>query len=254
VHKYIDLAGFSQKYGGKLMIKGIALKVLVLGGLLTVALPAVASQAGIVLMQGQESTIFTGIGSKNSVGLDLGTCKNGTCTLAAVGIGTGLFSSARGIFTISSPANLNLQLTNPQTGLWTALSKGDDITFTYKSGPSGTGATLLTGNLNLLQFQQRSPALSGGANTYITTASLTVTGGSLDITHGEGMNIKFFFTDPPKNINSLLSDPGGNIAGNFGSARLTPTPEPASILLLGSGFLLAAVVLRGRRGWQSIAL
>jgi len=68
------------------------------------------------------------------------------------------------------------------------------------------------------------------------------------------MNIKFFFTDPPKNINSLLSDPGGNIAGNFGSARLTATPEPASILLLGSGFLLAAVVLRGRRGWQSIAL
>jgi len=185
-------------------------------------------------------------GSSDSVQMDLGSCTGGSCELTGVAKGTGLFAS-KGVYDITSPSNIEVDLTNSTTGLWTADSNGDTIEFSY-----GPGGSLLTGYLNLLQFQQIPSKVSGSQNWYLTSASLTVTGGSLDIAKGDQLNL--VFNNVPAHLNSLLgpSGSGSTIVTSFGHGTLSPTPEAGSILLLGIGLLLVGTVLRTRlsRGSQ----
>jgi len=218
----------------------IMLAALLLVGLTLLTVPAYAGDSEIVLGTSLQSIMFIGTGATDSVGFDLGKCSGGVCTLSGVASGTGALTS-KGIYDILSPSNLTLELTNPTTGLWTAVTSGNSIDFSY-----GPGGSLLTGDLNLLQFQQVSSKVSGGQAWYLTSADLTVTGGSLDIT--PGMSMKLFFNKVPGYFNTLLgpSNAGKTEATSFGHGTLTATPEPASILLLGTGFLVIGGVLRSR--------
>jgi hypothetical protein len=220
-------------------IRGMVLTVVALAGLL-VPVSAVA-QNSITLGTAYQGALFTGTGSSNSVALDLGTCSGGTCTLSGVGFGQGLFSS-KALYDITSPTNLDLVLTNPSTGLWTVGNAANDIGFSY-----GPGGSLLTGTLNLLQFQEISPTKSHGQNWYLASADVTVTGGSLDPTPA-GASMQLYFNNVPIYFNSLLGS--GNVGHEestlFGHGTVAPTPEPTSMLLLGAGFLLAGGVLRAR--------
>lgn len=219
--------------------KNMTLVVLVVVGLALGALPAHA-QSKIVMGSSVQGVTFTGVGSSNSVTLDLGKCSGTTCNLSGVAYGTGLLAS-KGVYDISAPSNLALQLTDPTTGLWTAITEGNSITFNY-----GKGGSLLTGVLNLLQFQQISNKVSGGKTWYLTSADLTVLGGSLQIS--KGMEMQVNFDNVPVNFNSLLGS--GNLGVSettaFGHGTLAATPEPTSVLLLGVGFLLVGAVLRAR--------
>lgn len=216
----------------------LAVVVLVLG-----AIPALATTTSITLAQANQGTVFIGTGSTDSVEMDLGNCVGTTCTLTGGAKGTGLFAST-GPYTITSPADTVVDLTNPTTGLWTAATDGDTMTFSY-----GPGGSLLTGYLNLLQFQKIPNSMTGSQNWYLTSASLTVTGGSLDIAAGDDMTL--YYSNVPANLNSLLGVSGSTIGTSFGHGTLAPTPEPASVLLLGIGFLSVGTVLRlfrSRRG------
>jgi hypothetical protein len=44
-----------------------------------------------------------------------------------------------------------------------------------------------------------------------------------------------------------IGDPGSPIGGGGGGSSLAATPEPASIMLIGTGFLAAAGLVRRRR-------
>jgi hypothetical protein len=219
--------------------KNMGLVVVVLVGLAMGALPTHA-QNTIVLGSSTQGVTFTGTGNSNSVGLDLGSCSGGTCSLSGVAYGTGSLAS-KGVYDISSPSDLTLSLTDASTGLWTAVGDGNSVTFNY-----GTGGGLLTGVLNLLQFQQISNKVSGGKTWYLTSANLTVLGGSVEIS--KGMETQLNFDNVPVNFNSLLG--AGNLGVSetsvFGHGTLAATPEPTSMLMLGAGFLLVGYVLRAR--------
>jgi hypothetical protein len=219
--------------------KKLALAVFVMFGLALVALPAHA-QSNIVLGTSTQGITFTGTGSSDSVGLDLGACGATTCTMSGVAFGTGLLTS-KGAYTITSPSDLTLSLTDASTGLWTAITQGNSVTFNY-----GQGGGLLTGVLNLLQFQQISNKVSGSKTWYLTSADLTVDGGSAAIS--KGMEMTLNFDNVPVNFNSLLgsNNVGSSESTAFGHGVLAPTPEPASMLMLGAGFLLIGYILRVR--------
>ena len=222
-------------------IRKVGVLVLGLAVLALCPLSAVASPDGITLGTANGSSTFIGNGSSDSVNLDFGSCVSSTCTLSGVAWGTGMFQS-KGSYTITSPENIDLELTNPTTGLWTADTKSNSIAFSY-----GPGGSLLTGVLNLLQFQQISQKKSGKNNWYLTSADVTITGGSLDIT--PGMSLQLFFNKVPLSFNGLLgsANSGSSESTNFGHGTLSTTPEPATLVLFGVGLALIGSVLRMRR-------
>ena len=227
-------------------IRKLAVFALGLAVLALCPLSAVATPDGITLGTAKGGSTFIGNGSTNSVDLDFGTCVSSTCTLSGTAFGTGMFQS-KGSYSITSPENIDLMLTDPTTGLWTADTKANAISFSY-----GPGGSLLTGVLNLLQFQQISNKASGNNNWYLTSADVTITGGSLDIT--PGMSLELFFNKVPIYFNNLLGPGNAGVSEttNFGHGTMGATPEPASLLLFGIGWLLVGLVLRvGRRPWQT---
>jgi hypothetical protein len=236
-----------------MLTKRFVLAVFVVTGLALGSLPAVAGPVmgmGIVHDYGNyvdlgtdiQKIVLTGTGSSTKLNIDLGSCSGGTCTLSGVAKGYGTFAPpASALYTISSPANLTLKEINATTGLWEVASNANTIKFNY-----GTGGSLLTGYLNDLEFSQIPSVVSNGHDEYLGTANVTITGGSLDKT--SGMEVQFLVTNSPKYFQSLTGsgNTGSSIAISYGEGPLYPTPEPATLALLGAGFLLVGGVVRTR--------
>jgi len=241
--------------------KKTVLGVLVLAALTFLSLPAFASPLNIQvhdygnyidLGKDTQAIVLTGTGSSNSLNLDLGSCSSGglasssTCTMSGLAKGYGTLDHPTGAqYSITSPANLHFLDVNPSTGLWQVASNANAIKIEY-----GPGGSLLTGYINMLQFQQIPTAQSNGHNEYLATGNVAVTGGSLD--HSSGWQIQFVVSSTPSTFGTLLgpAQTGNNMSFKYGEGPLYPTPEPASLALLGAGFLMVGGVMRfrNRRG------
>jgi len=234
-----------------MFMKRIVLAVFVVTGLALGSLPAVAGLVAPVvhdygnyvdLGTDVQKIVITGTGSASSLNIDLGSCSGGTCTLSGLGYGYGTYAPpGHALYSITSPANLTFKEINATTGLWQVASNANAIKFEY-----GPGGSLLTGYLNNLEFSQIPSIVSNGHDEYLGTANVTITGGSLDKT--SGMQVQFLVTNSPKYFNTLLGSgqKGSSINVTYGEGPLYPTPEPATLALLGAGFLLVSGVVRTR--------
>ena len=106
--------------------------------------------------------------------------------------------------------------------------------------------TMLSGTLDLLSFVQ-SPGSKGGLFNYTGNANLTISGGSLAsaFTSSNGILDLTIFFRSATNIESLLGN-SGRIGSQISSGNVLPAPEPSSILMLGSGLMLAGGMLRSK--------
>lgn len=233
-------------------VMGLALAVF----LLLAGKTRLAAQSGISLEGGAgQSVTFTGQGSgTNTIGVTLGSCTSGSCSLTGTESGSGSLSSS-GTFDITSAANsIMLTPSSSTSGLY-AVSASSPINFSLTGTAGGQSGTLLSGTLNLVDFyQQPGPGNSGsmiGSFNASMTANMTISGGIFASQFSSAgavaqLNVQF---NSPVAISTLE---GTNLSqvSTMISSSITPTPEPSSLLLFGSGLLMLGGVLRRRLRFQ----
>jgi hypothetical protein len=213
--------------------------VLVLG--LGVTQSMRASMDEIVLGAADQPVTFLSNGSDLFV--NLGTCVSGTCTLSGdLAFGQGKFAvGGAGPWSMTSQEN-SISLTQDGPGLW-LMNSADIVTFSF-----GTAGALLTGNLNLQTVVQVPNTLTAVFDHNSNT--LTNLGGSLAPLFGPAGGIVDWTVafDGPTDLTTLLTR-GGQVqtSGFMSSGEIVPTPEPGSMLLIGSGLVLAGGLLRRRK-------
>ena len=145
-------------------------------------------------------------------------------------------------------------LTGVETASWAGGGSwnisGSALGFSICPTKSGCGAAtaLLTGNLQLVSLQQDGKS---GTFNYNATADLTITGGKYAslITNGEA--IVQISIDLPSGVSLASLKSGQTENGRISSGEINPTPEPASMVLVGSGLILLGGLLRRARRWTS---
>jgi hypothetical protein len=193
-----------------------------------------------------QPVVFTGTGG-STVNLQLGSCGTTTCTVSgngATGNGTLSFPGKADWSLTSGKGSLTLTET-PTTGVFNVHdSDASGIAFCL----GGTGAvcdgSLLTGHLDLLTIQQVAGTKTADFNTF-GVANLVLTGGSLESAFsGAGgiTTVKINFRNSTDL--SLLFGTTGSVSGTWNDGSITPTPEPSSMLLMGSGLVAFGGLLR----------
>ena len=193
-----------------------------------------ADPTQITLGQAGANWTFQGNGS-GSTTVTLTACKGATCRGKAFGSGGFGFIGSNVPYKLVS----NGAMTVTETSSSTFNVSGPAMTFML-----GTGGSLLTGDLSLLDLLQAGKFgivnYTGNANLVITSGSLasmfTSAGGVLDLT------LKF----KSKNQLSSIFGTSGSLIGHVTSGSLITTPEPSSMLLLGSGLVALGAMLRSR--------
>ena len=211
----------------------LALSVLVA---MTAAVSTATAQNQITLDGSSNSMTFTGTGGGNwtlslpSVGL-----KD-----TAFGSGT-LYTSTSYPFIITQGAGVTITgtETGPGSNVWNITQSGA-LDFSF-----GTGGSLLTGTLQLVSLAE-----TGKTGTFNEdlTANIVVTGGSLASILGPEavLSITVDFASKDKlRLGTLTS--GQTVAAKISDGELTPTAEPVSMVLVGSGLLLLGGFVRRRR-------
>ncbi len=202
-----------------------------------------AAQSQIFLGQSTQNVTFTGqgAGDPTEVGVQLGNCVAGTCTLSGTGAGTGLLLSGPAAWSITSAQNSLFISETITPGVFS--TSGPAVSFCY--GGTGTcNGSLLTGNLTLEALQQVSGTKTGEFNTF-QLANLQVTGGSLASVFGgtngvATISLKFAGSTDL----SLLFGTTNSVSGPVDHGGIVPSPEPASMALFGSGLLTLGGLIR----------
>jgi uncharacterized protein (TIGR03382 family) len=207
----------------------IPLSVLVL---MAAGVSTAFAQNGISLgASAANSFVFTGTGGGDWT---LGISASGTAT------GEGAWSPISGMYAINGSSIIG-------TLTYQCLTCVTPINTWDISGPAASFSigTLLTGSLQLVDLSQTGRA---GNFNYEGVANLDVTGGS-DASLVGGIGKKIVVTlgiTFPSGANLADLAKGATLGANIGSA-VSPTPEPGSMALAGSGLLLLGWLVRRRR-------
>lgn len=157
----------------------------------------------------------------------------------SAGNGSATWGSSKGKYTLTG-GPVTLTETSPHSGSYTFSDAPLTLTLNSTSGPKGS----LTGIVTFVSFAQ---ADKGGSFNDNVVADVTITSawGSL---HGKSktfvLSLDLGNSDP---IGDLKDEHWSNTDGEGSLCEIpSPTPEPASMFLFGSGLLVLGGMLRRR--------
>ena len=184
------------------------------------------------------SITFTGMGAANPTALSISLGS----VLAGRAIGTGLAAlpgNKPAPYTITIPTSEVITAWAGSPGYWNITQSAPE-TFSW-----GTSGSLLTGTFNLIGFFQ-APGSSVGILNDSGVFNLTITGGSEAAIFGPNASIDLILKfRPTANIQALLGTTNSE-RGNLNSGEVLPTPEPATLALMGIGLIGIAGAMRRR--------
>ena len=188
---------------------------------------------------------FTGLGNATQLTMTLGTlCDAAHCPAA----GSGLAFGDNGYYSLGGSPTITFTYTGNND--WN-VTQSAPLSFCFSSATGCGGTVYLEGNLQLVNFAQSSNGVTGTFNGN-HAANLTMTSGSLEDDFGSNpiVDVVLNFQTSPQSPNTLLTTLLNNtntINGvSISSGQVDPTPEPATIALVGGGLLAIGTVLRRR--------
>jgi hypothetical protein len=216
------------------------------------AVPLASAQDDIDLntnLPGTGRVAFTATGGGNFNVNMCASVANGVClgnSFSGSGTGEGQFLNDNGFYTLSNAGGVTGTLVSAQNCHVCTWSLSGSIGFDYYSGLNETGTYLLGGTFTLVSMTQTKNVNGVGFNQ-LMTINFSPTGGTLAQYFVSGGTIKLnvAFTT----ANSIMTLPKGQ--SRFGwvvDGSVTPTPEPGTMALLGSGLLIVGGFLRRKFG------
>ncbi|HXM20951.1 MAG TPA: PEP-CTERM sorting domain-containing protein [Terriglobales bacterium] len=216
------------------------------------AVPPASAQTDIDLntsLPGSGRVAFFATGGGN---FTLDMCShvtNGVCignNFSGTATGEGQLAGDNGFYTLTG-GGVTGTLTSAQNCIVCTWSlSGPAIGFDFYSGANKTGTDWLNGSFQLVSMTQ-TKNINGSSFNQFVTLNFTPTGGILKqyFTSGGFIKLNVEFTT----AKSIETIPKGQ--GRFGwvfDGSVTPTPEPGTMALLGSGLLLVGGLLRRKFG------
>jgi len=209
---------------------------------LVLAPPSGYAQTNIALGGSLSTISFTGTGNSTQVTMSLGTLCDATHCPAT---GSGAAFGDNGFYSISGSPTITF--TNTGGNDWN-VTQSAPLSFCFSSAAGCGGTVYLEGNLQLVAFVQSSNGFTGTFNGN-HVPNLTVTGGTLAGFVGSVSiaDIVLNFQTSPQSgtlLTALLGNTNSIKSVTISSGQVDPTPEPATIALVGGGLLTIGTLMR----------
>src|SRR5579884_4145235 len=215
------------QHGERIHLRRTTLKTIktLLFTMAALALSAVPSfaQTQVDIGASTNAITFTGLGSGNTsqIGMTLGSCSKGVCTLSGKTAVLDGVPSVKGAYSFSTAATNQIRLNKTATAGYYTISQTSGINFLWGASKS----PLLTGTVQLHDFQQTGSSPTGDFNGDLHV-NLTITGGSEAslFTGNEGIlsfTVKVNGSATNRNLSSLLGTTNTRTA-SITTGNITP--------------------------------
>jgi hypothetical protein len=163
-------------------------------------------------------------------------------TVIGQATGDGKFNGDNGFYTLTGNAITTGTFTGcvGTTCSWT-LSTASPLNFKMTGGKFGGGPDYLNGTIKMIGLTE---VPNGKLFSETITVDLTVTGGTLAALFADDHGNIVFNVQSETTLSLAKSPAGRGIQGILESGDMSQAPEPGTMALLGSGFLLVGGFLR----------